>query len=207
MSKKISIDDARMAMANDYIEFVDATWRGIDLHIHKNLSLREVMDFVHSAVSACFTADTNEYLPEIKDFAIRCCILEMYAEFELPVDTFEKYELVYTTDIVDFVVRYVERDQFNNILASVDKKIGYLTQCNIEAINKQMNIVMENLTALDQQLSAIFGGIDSETITQVANAIADGAFDESKLVQAFMQNKNSVEDSAENVVQMPTSDE
>lgn len=207
MSKKISIEDAKKAMGTDYIEFIDMTWRGVDLHIRQHLSLRETMEFVHGAVGACFAAETNEYLPEIKDFAIRCSILEMYAGLELPEDAFEKYELVYTTDIVEFVVQSIERDQFNNILASIDKKIEYLTQCNIEAINKQMNIVMDNLAALEAQLSAVFGGIDSETITKVAGIIADGAFDESKFVKAFMQNKNVVEDTTENVVQMLTKDE
>ena len=158
------------------------------------------MTFVSDVVSSCFAENTNEYLPEIKDFSTRCCILENYAGFILPKSLGEKYEMVYNSDIVSFVVQYVEHMQFNAMLAAIDHKIEHQAQNNIEALNKQMNEVVAGLSALEKNLSSIFGGVDNETITKIAGAIADGSFDESKLVKAFTENA----DSDGKVVQMPT---
>lgn len=196
---KISIEEFKKVVAEDFEPVVDVDWRGLTLHIKKCLSLEEMMTFVSNVVSSCFAENTNEYLPEIKDFSTRCCILENYAGFILPKSLGEKYEMVYNSDIVSFVVQYVEHMQFNAMLAAIDHKIEHQAQNNIEALNKQMNEVVAGLSALEKNLSSIFGGVDNETITKIAGAIADGSFDESKLVKAFTENA----DSDGKVVQMP----
>lgn len=196
---KISIEEFKKVVAEDFEHVVDVDWRGLTLHIKKCLSLEEMMTFVSDVVSSCFAENTNEYLPEIKDFSTRCCILENYAGFILPKSLGEKYEMVYNSDIVSFVVQYVEHMQFNAMLAAIDHKIEHQAQNNIEALNKQMNEVVAGLSALEKNLSSIFGGVDNETITKIAGAIADGSFDESKLVKAFTENA----DSDGKVVQMP----
>lgn len=196
---RISIEDFKKAVAEDFEPVISADWRGLTLHIKKCLSLEEMMTFVSDVVSSCFAADTNEYLPEIKDFSTRCCILENYAGFVLPKSLDEKYEMVYSSDIVSFVVQYVEHMQFNAMLAAIDHKIEHQAQSNIEALNKQMNEVIAGFSALEKNLSGIFGGVDNETITKIAGAIANGNFDESKLVKAFAEDTSS----DGKVVQMP----
>lgn len=196
---RISIEEFKNAIANDFTPEVDVDWRGITLHIKKCLSLETMMTFVSDVVSSCFAANTNEYLPEIKDFSTRCCILENYAGFILPKSLDEKYEMVYSSDIVSFVVQYVEHGQFNAMLAAIDRKIEYQAQSNIEALNKQMNEVIAGFDALERNLSSIFGGVDNETITKIAGAIANGNFDENKLVKAFVEEMNT----DGKVVQMP----
>lgn len=197
--KRISIEDYKKAVAEDFEPIVNVDWRGLTLHIKKCLSLEEMMTFVSDVVSSCFAENTNEYLPEVKDFSTRCCILENYAGFVLPKSLSEKYEMVYSSDIVSFVVQYVEHMQFNAMLAAIDHKIEHQAQSNIEALNKQMNEVVAGLSVLEKNLSGIFGGVDNETISKIAGAIADGSFDESKLVKAFTEDISS--DSK--VVQMP----
>lgn len=197
--KRISIEDYKKAVAEDFEPIVNVDWRGFTLHIKKCLSLEEMMTFVSDVVSSCFAENTNEYLPEVKDFSTRCCILENYAGFVLPKSLSEKYEMVYSSDIVSFVVQYVEHMQFNAMLAAIDHKIEHQAQSNIEALNKQMNEVVAGLSVLEKNLSGIFGGVDNETISKIAGAIADGSFDESKLVKAFTEDISS--DSK--VVQMP----
>lgn len=196
---RISIEEFKNAIANDFTPEVDVDWRGITLHIKKCLSLETMMTFVSDVVSSCFAANTNEYLPEIKDFSTRCCILENYAGFILPKSLDEKYEMVYSSDIVSFVVQYVEHGQFNAMLAAIDRKIEHQAQSNIEALNKQMNEVIAGFDALERNLSSIFGGVDNETITKIAGAIANGNFDENKLVKAFSEEMNT----DGKVVQMP----
>lgn len=200
---KITIEEIKSAIADDFAPEVEVEWRGITLRVKKCLSLETMMMFVSDVVASCFAANTNEYLPEIKDFSTRCCILENYANITLPKTLSEKYELVYSSDIVSTVVQIVEHGQFNAMLAAIDRKIEHQAQNNIEALNKQMNEVVAGLSTLEQNLSGIFGGVDNDTIAKIAGAIADGNFDENKLVKAF-----SKEMSKDNkVVQMPKKDE
>ena len=188
---RISIEEYKNAITNDFNTVVDIDWRGLTLSIKKCLSLEEMMTFVKDVVSSCFAANTNEYLPEIKDFSTRCCILESYAGFVLPESLSEKYDMVYGSDIVSFVAQNVEHTQFNAMLSAIDRKIEHQAQSNIEALNKQMSEVISGLSAIEKNLSGIFGGIDNETITKIAGAVADGSFDESKLVKAFAEGVSS----------------
>lgn len=199
--KKISVEEFRNAIEADFTPEVEIIWRGITLHIKKCLSFEAMLTFVSNVVSSCFEEKTGEYLPEIKDFATRCFILESYAGFDLPKSISEKYDLIYCSDIVSVIVQQVEQGQFNSMLNAIDRKIEHQAQSNIEALNKQMNEVVAGFTALEQNLSAIFGGIDNDTISKIAGAIANGSFDESKLVKAFTTDENVKNKS--NVVQMP----
>lgn len=187
----ISIEELNKAIAEDFTPVVEIDWRGLTLHIKKCLSLEEMMTFVSDVVSSCFAANTNEYLPEIKDFTTRCCILESYAGIVLPKSLNEKYEMVYSCDIVSTVAQHIESMQFNAMLAAIDRKIEHQAQSNIEAMNKQMNELIAGFSAIEKNLSGIFGGVDNETITKIAGAIADGKFDENKLVKAFTNNVSS----------------
>lgn len=187
----ISIEELNKAIAEDFKPVVEIDWRGLTLHIKKCLSLEEMMTFVSDVVSSCFAANTNEYLPEIKDFTTRCCILESYAGIVLPKSLNEKYEMVYNCDIVSTVAQHIESMQFNAMLAAIDRKIEHQAQSNIEAMNKQMNELIAGFSTIEKNLSGIFGGIDNETITKIAGAIADGKFDENKLVKAFTNNVSS----------------
>ena len=54
-----------------------------------------------------------------------------------------------------------------------------------------MNEVIAGFDALERNLSSIFGGVDNETITKIAGAIANGNFDENKLVKAFTEEMNT----------------
>lgn len=188
---KISIEELNKAIAEEFKPVVEIDWRGLTLHIKKHLSLEEMMTFVSDVVSSCFAANTNEYLPEIKDFTTRCCILESYAGIVLPRSLTEKYKMVYNCDIVSAVAQHIESTQFNAMLTAIDRKIEHQAQSNIEAMNKQMNEVIDSFSALEKNLSGIFGGIDNETITKIVGAIADGKFDENKLVKVFTNNVGS----------------
>ena len=186
---KITIDELRNAVDEHFELTTEAYWHSLALHIKKCLSFQDMLMFVRDVVSSCFEQDTNEYLPEIKDFALRCCVLEYYAGIVLPEAISEKYEIVYHSDIASFIVRRVDETQFAAIIQAIDDKIEHLAQSNIEALNKQMNEVVTEFASLEENLAGIFDGIDNDTVSKIANAIAGGSFDEHKLVEAFQTDK------------------
>lgn len=190
-ANKVNIENFKAAIAANFSSEVSTEWHGVAFTVKRHLTIEEMMTFVSDVVSSCFEANTGEYLPEIKDFSIRCSILESYAGFVLPKDLSEKYDMVYSSDIISFVMQYVEQTQFEAMLTAIDKKIDHQAQSNIEALNKQMNEIAAGFSALEKNLSEIFGGVDNDTISKIAGAIANGSFDEKKLVAAFKDDISS----------------
>lgn len=182
---KITIEDYRNMIEGKFDKFIDAEWNGVTLHIKRTLSLREMASFVEYIVGSCFTEDLNEYLPEVKDFAIRCCILEIYGNLTLPESIDERYEIAYDSDITDFIIGHIDQSQFRVMLIAIDEKIKHRAQNSIEALNKQMSDVFAGLSSVEKVVSEIFDDVDSDTIQKLAGAIADGGFDERKLIEAF----------------------
>lgn len=207
--------DTNRTSYNEILSVVDAThtnehdteWHGISLHIKNTLTFAEMLAFSNEVVSTCFIDNTAEYVPEVKDFAVRCAILEYYGNIELPDDASERYKMVYCSDIVQEVTKYVNDEQLEPLLRSIDKKIAHVAQNNIEAFNRQMSEAVSKLTDVENNLASIFGGIDQDTITGLASTIANGNFDIEKLVD--VASKAAEKDSAEHnkVVSMPKKDD
>lgn len=184
-TKKISVNAFEKAMKNTYEADTTFDWNGIEVTVKKNLSLKEMMEFVDSVVKACFTRDTNAYLPEVKDFIIKVCVLEKYANFTMPNNVESQYALVYQTDAVDHVFLHINPVQFDEICAAINKKIDNMAQANIEAVNKQMNDIFSAFESLHTQIEKLFEGVDSKDMKAIAGALANGGLSEEKLVEAY----------------------
>lgn len=189
--KKISINALEKCVKEAAGEpIVTKEWRGINVNIKVRLGLKEMMTFVDGVVKTCFTEDDNQYTPEVLDFAIRSSVLEMYANFTLPSNIEKQYELVYGCDVYSTILEAIDRSQFDAMLRAIDEKISHIAASNIEAVTRQVNDVYASLNALEERLSAVFQGIDKDAITGLVGAMADGKFDEEKLVQAYLETKN-----------------
>lgn len=184
--KKISVNAFEKVMKETYKPTDTFDWNGIEVTVKKNLSLKEMLEFVDSVTKSCFAQDTNAYMPEIQDFVTKVCILEKYANFTMPRNVETKYDLVYQTDAVERVLNHVNLRQFNEICHAISKKIDNLAQANIEAVNKQMNELYNTFNNLQNQLSSLFEGVNNEDIQSIVGALANGTIDEEKLVKAYV---------------------
>lgn len=189
--KKISVNAFERVMKDTYTSTELLDWHGVEVTIKKNLSLQEMMEFVDCVVKSCFTRDTNMYIPEIKEFATKVCVLEKYANFTMPSNAEKQYALVYCTDAVQRVLEYVNPQQYNEICEAISKKVENLAQANIEAVNKQMNELYNAFDNLQTQLSGLFDGVNNDDIRAVAGALANGGLDEEKLVKAYTSQKEA----------------
>lgn len=188
-AKAVSINAFDKIEKDTYKGTESFEWHGVEVVVKKTLSIKEVLEFVNDVVKTCFSADDGSYIPEVKDFAVKSCILEKYANFSLPTNIEHKYDLIYHTDAIDEVLRRVNGQQFNEIIASINAKISHLASANIEAINKQMNELYTAFDNLQKQLETVFAGIDPSDLTKLVGALGDKGIDEEKIVKAYINQK------------------
>ena len=189
--KRITVNAFERVMKETYTPTVVFDWNGIEVTVKKNLTLKEMLEFVDSVVKSCFVKDTNAYMPEIREFATKVCVLEKYANFTMPSNVEAKYALVYQTDAFDNVIKHVDLREYGEIRDAITHKIEHLAQANIEAINKHMNELYNAFDNLQVQIVSLFEGVSGEDMRAVAGALANGALDEEKLVKAYKEQKEA----------------
>lgn len=190
-TKKISISTFDKIVKESYDPVATVEWHGQEIVIKRTLSFKEMIEFVDSVTKTCFALNTNAYMPEVKDFAIKSNILEKYANFSLPNNLEHRYELIYFSDAVEVVLNYINHQQFDEVMASIDAKINNLAQSNIEAMNKQMNELYTAFANLQAQLEGLFSGVKTENFNALISAFGNGGLNEDKLVEAYLAKTKS----------------
>lgn len=199
MEKVNRIDASTLVEAVNKIteQTTEFEWNGMSIVVNRTLPMETMLEFVDYVVKTCFS-DDGEYLPEVKDFAIKSCLLEMYANFDLPTDLATRYAFIYNSDIVDAVLNRIEGRQFGEIINAIEQKIANLAQANVQMVYAQMNRINDEFENLQNNIAPLFTGVDQDDIKKLVNAISNGNIDEGKIVQAFAsQNKKA------NIVKMP----
>ncbi len=189
--KKVSVNAFEKAMNDNYVPYAEIEWNGITITVKRNLSFGEMMEFVESVVQLCFANDTDRYIPEVKDFAIKTLVLEKYTNINMPQNIEKRYEFVSFTDVVQAVLSNVDKMQFNEIVRAIDTKLEYMSNANIEAVNRQVTVLYTTLQELKSQFSEMFSGLDSDSVTKLVNAITDNQLDEEKLMKAYFAESKS----------------
>ena len=183
--KRISINAFEKVMKTDFENIEVFDWHGIEVTVRRTLPFREVLEFVNSVVNSCFTADTGDYVPEARDFAIYSNVLDKYANFTMPKKLGDQYELIYRTDAFEKVREHIDTAQFQSICRSIDEKVRYRVNTNIEAVQKQIDDLSAVCEQIQTRLSETFEGISREEIKTLIGALGEHGLDEKKLVEAY----------------------
>lgn len=187
--KKISINAFEKAVETDYETIIGVDWRGLKIIVKHCLTLNDTLTFVDSVVKSCFDKDNGIYLPEIKDFAIRSCIVEHYTNISLPANIEKRYDLLYHSDFLDEIIPYIDQSQFNAMVKAIEEKISHLAQANIEAVSRQMNDLYASLYNLRKQFESAFNGVGGEELNKLIATLSSGTLDEAKIVSTIMTAK------------------
>ncbi len=196
MSKKISINSLDKIIEENFSNVVTADWHDVTLEIKKSLSLTEMLEFVSDVVSSVFQ-DENGFIPEVADFAIKSNIVLKYTNVSLPDNIEHRYEILYNTDLIEFIRGFINAEQLHEIVTSIGKKISH--KCNIAADNlqKQLTSLVSTLEKMQDTTTEIFEKITPEDLAKVMSAFENGDFSEEKIVQAYIDQTKSPE--SENV--------
>ena len=191
-TNKISTEALEQVLKDTYTPVSTIEWNGLELMVRRTITLAETMEFVKFVTDICFADETNEYIPEVRDYAIKLFILEHYTNLDLPEETEKKYAIIYQTDIMPTVLNMLDGQQFNDIIRAIDTKLDYMAESNIEAITKHMNEAMTLIENFGKQFSELFGDVDQESMTKIIDSLANG-LDEGKIMEAYLANQHSDE--------------
>ncbi len=201
-NKKISVNAfERQVKENRPDNISSFMWGDVEVSVKRRLPFEDVLEFVDDVVKTCFTQKDLTYLPEVKSFTIKSDILTMYANFTMPSNVSYQYELIYDSNIVSEVIKYIDREQLDEILAAIDDKIDAEIQIGASALRAQVNKLITSVSDLESRFSDIFSGIGEKEMADIVGAITDGKFDADKLISAYFDQKKRAEN-----VEVTTSD-
>lgn len=173
-------------------------WNEMSISVKRYLDMEDMMNFTYSVFNSCFSNTTGEYRPEVKDFAIRSCILEIYANIDLPDNLADRYNLIYQSNIIPEIMPYIDQAQFNAIMIAIDNKIESRINMNVAKFENEMREAQETLSGVLEFVKEIFDGIDNETVKQIAGAISNMKISPEKLAETVVEVNARVRDEKEN---------
>ncbi len=165
-------------------------WYGETILVNRRLNLSDMLDFVGSVVGGCFTSD-GQYMPEAKEFVIRCAVLQFFGNFRMPENIEKRYETVYSDPVSSAyadILNVIDRAQMTDIRNAIDAKIEYIVHSNIEVVNRQLNVLSDAVEELGKSLGGVFGDMTEEDAKALIQNLTQGV-DEGKLMEAYMTMK------------------
>lgn len=197
--KRVAISTVDAIIKERFCNSITEKWYDAEVEIKYSISFAEMLTFVNDVVSSCFQQDGG-FMPEVLDFIIKSNILTKYANFSMPNNLKHRYEIIYSTDIVDFVYRHINPAQIKEIMTSINRKIDYMCNSHILAVQRQLNKVADSLENMQQQTAELFNSVSAEDIAKITEAISSGELNSDKIVEAYLKQTKPVEaDSGENV--------
>lgn len=168
-------------------------WGEVEVSVKRRLPLADVIEFVDDVVKTCFKQEDFSYLPEVKNFAIKSNMLTMYANFTMPSNVEYQYELVYDSNIVSEIIKYIDHEQLDEILAAIDDRIDAEIQMGASTLKVQVSKLIAAVSDLESRFSDIFSGIGEKEMAEMVSAITDRKFDADKLISAYFGQKKRSE--------------
>lgn len=156
--------------------------------VRNTVSITEMLALTTSAVDTCFTSD-GQYVPEMEDFAIKCGIIATYTNVQLPEELNEQYDVVYKTTLFDDIIGYINPVQYREIEYGVKARIENMIDADIMAIRNKYDKLADALSKFDEQITAMFSGIEPGMLQDFVQAIGSNGLDEEKLARAFLSHK------------------
>lgn len=164
---KISVNAWKKVMNTVKSPVKNIKWHGVTIRVKENLSIEDMLSFVNIAVDSCFDDESGEYLPHIQDFVVKSLVLEKYANFAMPRNIGDRYNLVYDTDAVSVVMDNINKAQFTAIANAIQKKIDYMVTSNAAMLNKQFNEMMKIFEGLQPQIENILSTMGNDSFKKL----------------------------------------
>jgi len=185
--KNVSITKFDEAAKEIRMEKYADTWHGVEVTITPYLSLRNMVSFVDAVVDSCFQGEDKEYYPEVRDFAVRVAALDEYTNITIPSDNEHKCDMVYGTDIFEWVLDRINISQFNEMMRAIDIKIEHIMRVRYDNIRKDLETSVSRIEQMTDMIGGIMGDLNPDEIKKLLDAVSENQISEEKVVKAYME--------------------
>ena len=159
----------------------------VDMQVKKMIGYSDFVSAVNSIANGCFNEETGEVLYEVVDFIERAEVIERYTDYQLPDDIDEAFDVIYGTNVYEQACGVINEGQLIRLFAAAEAKMEAMEKrANAELTSGIQNAVAK-FEQLSEQMETAFGGVTPEQVNGVFSAMADGTFDEEKIVDAVMK--------------------
>ena len=190
--KKVSVNELEKYVKSlDGDGVVVKKFGDLEVTIRRRLPLQDMLAFVNDVVNGCFSGEGNSYLPEVKEFLVKSCVLEYYTNVSLPANIKARYELIYKLDgadgLINSILSEIDREQYFDIINALDEKIGYLADSHAGEMADQVAKLINSMGAMQEKLGGMFDGVDQGTMQEMVRALSGGRINEEGLARAVMK--------------------
>ena len=155
---------------------------GVTVDVVHSVPFATELAIIEAVAQSCFDDDDN-YYPVLVDMMLRHEVIAKYTNIELPDDVEVCYALFYNTDLWQCVSEYIDEVQLSNIQAAAYEMIRRRNDIRSEMMRKSMAEMVEGVS----RISDAFKGVSPDDISGVMNAFANGSINESKIVNAILE--------------------
>lgn len=188
-TRKISVNAMEHAI-KDEVLYTEHEFYGEVMIVKRKLSLSDMLTFVSVVADGVFT-DDGDYMPEGGDFAERCALLEIYANFRLPTNIEKKYNMVYSdvmSEAVHIIMESIDENQYEAMMNAVYSRRNYRIRTDVRTAEKKVDELVKTLDDLGAQINDIFGGMTEDEMKGIFSSLAKGV-DEGKIMDAYIAAK------------------
>lgn len=189
--KRVSISALDEIVKQKYQPLKVVEWNGVEVTIKPTLSLQEMLRFADSVTKSCFDIVTGAYLPEAKNFAIRCNVMDTYANFSLPENNEHKYILAMCSGAFEMVMEHINMAQYHELINAINVKIDNQASANVQMMTMKFDEVVSAFEDLQEKVSSLFENITADDLKKLTDAMANNNFTDEGLVKAYMEHKKA----------------
>lgn len=172
-TKNVSISQIDKVMKETYKDIVLVEWCDIDLEVKKSLAFDDMLQFVHDVVKTCTEQEHGGYMPELKEFAIRMNIVEMYSNVRLPSNLNHKYHILTNSGIVETILDHINTEQFNCMREAIDSKLEAVVATNVNAVQKQLSDITVAFEQMQRNMENAMSGLDMSVLERFVESTSD----------------------------------
>lgn len=189
--KRVSISALDEIVKQKYQPLKVVEWNGVEVTIKPTLSLQEMLRFADSVTKSCFDIVTGAYLPEAKNFAIRCNVMDTYANFSLPENNEHKYILAMCSGAFEMVMEHINMAQYHELINAINEKIDNQASANVQMMTMKFDEVVSAFEDLQEKVSSLFENITADDLKKLTEAMSNNNFSDEGLVKAYMEHKKA----------------
>ena len=196
--KKISVNEMDTILEQFFTEQeTTVDYYGAQITIKRRLDLRSMLEFASNVTESCFHENYG-FMPEMMDFAIRSNLVSCYTNVRLPQNLEKQYDMLYRLDLVDLIYGTIDRQQFDELVASIRKKIDEKNNSNAQTIRQEMQRFMDLMNETFSGAEELFAGENAQDLQKAFQSILEHKeVNEGEIAQAVLSQQEDHNEPAE----------